>query len=122
MKYRLPHFAVLCLFYAFALIGAQGCATTPPDPVQRLKAATESATFTINTIANARDAGLLTQPEIDRYKPAVMAFLAAQAEAERQIRAGQSDTVQNALAQVEAAAVPLQPLLTLINQRKAGAK
>lgn len=107
------------LILAFALIVIAGCAA-PADPTQRLRVATVSATFTLNTIANARDAGLITQAEIDPYKPAVEAFIVAQAEAERELKAGQTDTAQNTLAQVEAAAVPLMPLLNLIDARKKG--
>jgi len=106
---------------AFALFVMAGCAA-PADPTQRLRVATVSATFTLNTIANARDAGLIKQSDIDPYRPYVEAFMAAQAEAERELRAGETDHIQAALAQVEAAAVPLAPLLAKIEAAKKGTK
>jgi hypothetical protein len=92
-----------------------------PDARQKLTAVTESATFILNGIADARDAGLIKQADIDKYKAIVDAFVAAKNKANQQLKSTDTSGDQAALEQVNAALAELQPLLQTINTKKKGA-
>lgn len=123
-----------CLEFTAAIMLLTACLTLVPGcPVQQtpttqpvtvtparlLSATTESLTATLNTLATARDLGLVTQAELNTYKPAIDAAYAARNAAERDIRAGNVTNVQGQLDQVQAALVQLQPLLAKAAAKKA---
>lgn len=116
--------AVLTLPLTGCPTGNPGAITTasPIDSGARLQQVIATATFTLNSISNARDAGLITQAEIDKFKPAVDAFFAAKSAAVKEYKSGDTATFSNAISQVTAAAGQLAPLLTLIDQRVAKGK
>lgn len=124
---KLVLLAFLVAAMGFAAAGCQangGSATTQPaqgggpDATQRLSLATQGATFTLNTIANARDAGFLSQAELNGWKPVVDAFAAARNEARRELGAGNTSAYEAAYAQLTAAYAQLQPLLQQIAARQ----
>jgi hypothetical protein len=106
---------VCCLSFAAAGCPVQHAApTTQPvtaTPVRLLSAYTESLTAALNSAATARDLGLVSQAELDKYRPAVDAAYAARNAAERDIRAGNVTNLQGDLNQVQAALTRLRPLL-----------
>lgn len=116
--------SVLAAFAAFALLFAvatfsAGCASTgTADPTKRLIVATEAVNFSLATIVNARDAGLITQAEVNTAKPYIDAVLAAKATAKKQLADTNTPAYQQAIADVEAALVQLQPLLNKIATAK----
>lgn len=102
----------LLLIALLSLVIVAGCGKSPATNANDL-AATAYA-----TIADARDAGLVTQAEIDRYKPIADRVnkaldLAGQAE-----RNKDSQGKDNAIAAARQALAELKPLLDLINERR----
>jgi hypothetical protein len=110
---------VLTLILSLTVLSLTGCPvqhppTTQPvtvTPARLLAVTTESLTASLNTLATARDLGLLTQDELNTYRPVVDAAIAARNAAERDIRAGNVSNVQGALDQVQAALIQLEPLI-----------
>ena len=98
-----------------------GCNGTNPDTTQRMTITVESAATVLNAVANARDAGLVTQTLVNQYKPIVDAFAAAKAQAEKSLAAGDTNAYTSALNQLNAAYNQLVPLLQQINAKKTAA-
>jgi hypothetical protein len=94
-----------------------GAATRPsgPDNTAKLTLVNNGATFVLNSLANARDNGLLTQATLNQYKPAIDAFAAAKARAEQELKSGDTNAYADAISQLSAAYARLVPLLSKIS-------
>lgn len=118
--------AILSLILVSALPFIAGCPPingTPPTTQQSVQSiALQGETFAsaARIVADARDAGLATQAELDAAKPVVDAYLIARATAEAQIKAGADPTTaSNLIAQANAAWLKALPFFTTIQARKA---
>jgi PBP1b-binding outer membrane lipoprotein LpoB len=114
----------LCLTLFLAGCAVNRAPTTQPvtyTPAQTLILGTDTLTVTLNGIANARDLGLITQAEVNSYKPAVDALIAVRNQAEKDLRAGNVTDAESYLKQYQAGLNQLGPLLAEIAAKKASA-
>lgn len=121
---------VVSVVGAFALMCFTGCQSQ--TPAQKLALQNQTVALALNAAADLRDAGLLSQAEIDQAKPFVDAYLAAERVAERQIRAAEAakaagqpvdqNAVDDAVQQALAALRPLEPFLAKLDAAKAKAR
>jgi hypothetical protein len=125
-----PPAAMKLLAAGLLLAALSGCASgtsattqpSAPDSTQQLTIATDTAAFTLDGVAKARDAGLVTQAEIDNFKPYIDALIAARARAETQLRAGNTDGFTAAVSDIQAAYVQLEPLMSQISRGRPATK
>lgn len=116
----------VALVLAFAGLCLTGCQSQ--TPAQKLALENQTVALALNSAADLRDAGVLSQAEIDRAKPFVDAYLAAARVAERQIRAAEAakaagqpvdqNAVNDAVQQALAALDPLRPFLAKLEAAK----
>jgi len=115
--------ATILLAFTLFLSGCpvQHSPTTQPvtyTPAQTLILGTDTLTATLNGIADARDLGLVTQTEVNSYKPVIDALIAVRNQAEKDLRAGNVTDAQSYLNQYQAGLNQLAPLLAKIAAKK----
>lgn len=111
----------LCLTLFLAGCPVNRPATTQPatyTPAQTLILGTDTLTATLNGIADARDLGLITQADVNQYKPVIDAVIAVRNQAERDLRAGNVTDAESYLKQYQAGLDKLGPLLAKIAAKK----
>ncbi len=111
----------LSLLVMLAGCKVQNTPTTQPTtytPAQTLILGTDTLTATLNAVADARDLGLITQADVDQYKPVIDGILAVRAQAEKDLRAGNVTDAESYMKQYQAALDKLAPLLAKIAVKK----
>jgi hypothetical protein len=105
--------------------GSSGATTQPASPAKRLYLMNTAVTAAVSGTKAAVDAGLLTQDEVNKAQPFLVAYYAASAEAAKEIKQADADrkagkpvtdtTAEDAVRQVAAALEPLRPMLLKLN-------
>lgn len=110
---------VLIAILSLASSTLPGC-SSQQTPAQKLYVMNRTVTVALTAAADARDAGLVTQAELDKAKPAVLAYRAASLKAGEKIQAAATQPAQADAAKdaVDIAAAAMQPLLPLIEKTK----
>lgn len=102
------------------LLSLAGCANNAQvSATQRLTETEKAYRIVLSTMADARDAGLVTQAQLDATKPERAAVDAALAAAEADQKKGDVSALGEALDTASAALSRLQPILDQINGKKA---